>query len=95
MKTSSETYRPDQQAHIASLLEGVEYHPVKMAVVDYLGMRDADGQVTPTTGLDRRFGTRDLRHVAIYGLAVVCLNRSARNHEPEDSPLARPYALTA
>ncbi|UUV44848.1 hypothetical protein RCRUDOLPH_81 [Rhodobacter phage RcRudolph] len=95
MKTSTHEYRPDQLAHIASLLEGIEYHPVKLAVVDYLGMRDADGLVTATTGLDRRFGTRDLRHVSIYGLTVVCLNRTGRTHEPEDSPLARPFAIPA
>lgn len=92
MKTSQQDYRPDQQAHIASLLEGIEYHPVKLAVVDYLGTRDADGLVTTTTGLERRFGTRDLRHVAIYDLTVVCLNRTARNAQDQDHPLARAFA---
>ena len=78
MKTSTIDYRPDQIARIDHLLEGIEYHPVKMAVVDYLGTRDADGLVTERTELTRRFGTRDLRHVAIYDLTVVRMNRAAR-----------------
>lgn len=88
MKTTSIEYRPDQQAHIASQLEMIEYLPVKMAVVDYLNTRDGDGLVTATSDLSRRFGTRDLRHVAIYDLTVVCLNRTARNHQDQEHPLA-------
>lgn len=83
MRTSTLDYRGDQLARIDSLLEGIEFHPVKLAVVDYLGTRDADGLVTEKTGLDRRFGTRDLRHVAIYDLTVVRLNRTARQAQPD------------
>lgn len=78
MKTSAIDYRPDQLAHIDSQLEEIEYLPIKMAVVDYLDRRDGDGLVTETSDLNRRFGTRDLRHVAIYDLVVVRLNRAAR-----------------
>lgn len=91
MKTTRLEYRPDQQAHIASQLEMIEYLPVKMAVVDYLGTRDGDGLVTTTTELTRRFGTRDLRHVAIYDLTVVCLNRTARTHQDDEHPLAQKF----
>lgn len=91
MKTTRLEYRPDQQAHIASQLEMIEYLPVKMAVVDYLGGRDADGLVTTTTELSRHVAIYDLRHVAIYDLTVVCLNRTARNHQDQEHPLAQPY----
>lgn len=74
----TKTYTPHQQARIDHLLGTIERHPVAMAVVDYLGRQDADGLVTETTSLDRRFGTRDLRHVDIYGLEVVSLNARAR-----------------
>lgn len=78
MNTSNIEYYPDQIARIDHLLEEVEYLPIKMAVVDYLNTRDGDGLVTEQTDLSRRFGTRDLRHVAIYDLTVVRLNRAAR-----------------
>ena len=74
------TYTGHQRARIDHLLETIEHNPVSMAVVDYLWRRDADGVVTETTSLDRRFGTRDLRHVAIYDLTVVRLNKRAREN---------------
>ena len=43
----------------------------------YLGRRDADGLVTEASCMDRRFGSRDMRHVAIYDLRVVSLNPAA------------------
>lgn len=72
------TYTKHQQDHIDRLAQSIEANPVSMAVVDYLGRRDADGLVTDRTENSRRFGTRDLRHVAIYGLEVVSLNAKAR-----------------
>lgn len=71
------TYTPqqlDRIEHLAKLEEGVA---IPMAVVDYLGRRDADGLVTEASCMDRRFGSRDMRHVAIYDLRVVRLNPAA------------------
>lgn len=71
------SYSEEQLGRIEQLADGIEDSHIKMAVVDYLGKRDADGLV-PEDDLDRRFGVRDLRHVEIYGLHVVLLNRKAR-----------------
>lgn len=56
---------------VARQLALIEGRDVPMAVVDYgLGWR--------RTGASSRFGVRDLRHVAMYGLTVVVLNAAAR-----------------
>jgi hypothetical protein len=54
-----------------------------MAVVDYLGTQRQDltssclKAITVTEDDPERFGTRDLRHVRIYGLTVVAFNPAA------------------
>lgn len=71
------TYTPQQLAridHLAGLDAGKS---IPLAIVDYLGRRDADGLVTEASCMDRRFGSRDMRHVAIYDLRVVRLNPAA------------------
>ena len=78
--SSLRSYSEEQLDRIEQLADGIEDGHIQMAVVDYLGMRDADGLV-PEGDLDRRFGVRDLRHVEIYGLHVVLLNRKARQAE--------------
>jgi hypothetical protein len=65
--------------HIETLAAMIAATPVAMAVVDYAGRVDADGPVTEASPDRRRYGTRDLRHVAIYGLKVVQLNPAARD----------------
>lgn len=58
-------------AEIARQLSLIEDAPVAQAVVDY-------GLNWRKTGVNARFGTRDLRHVAIYKLTVVALNTAAK-----------------
>lgn len=70
-------YSIRQQAHIERLFDTIKNNRVPMAVVDYLGRVDADGMVDEQTELNRRFGTRDMRHVAIYDLKVVQRNQAA------------------
>lgn len=67
----------EAKAYIADLYKGIECRDVPMAVVDYLGRRDADGWVKPSTCLRRRYGTRDMGHVRLYDLKVVKLNPKA------------------
>lgn len=83
MRVSDMNYSGHEMARINRLLETIEHNPVSMAVVDYRGKRDADGPVTYQSSLDRRFGTRDLRHVDIYDLTVVRLNARAREKHPD------------
>lgn len=73
-KTEYTQAQLDRIERLAKLEEGVA---VPMAIVDYLGRRDADGLVTERTCMDRRFGSRDMRHVAIYDLRAVRLNPAA------------------
>lgn len=72
------TYTADQTARIERLSCMIEDSTCPMAVVDYLGRVDGDGRVTLKSDPRRRFGTRDMRHVAIYGLKVVALNPAAQ-----------------
>lgn len=71
-------YTHEQQSVIDCLAATINADPCPMAVVDYLGMRDGDGVVTKRSHLSRRFGCRDMRHVAIYKLKVVELNQAAQ-----------------
>jgi hypothetical protein len=66
------------QAYIADLYRSIECSDVAMAVVDYLGRVDADGQVKPGTCLRRRYGVRGMSHVKIYNLEVLKLNPKAQ-----------------
>lgn len=82
-------YTEEQQARISTLFDCIEHRTVPMAVVDYLGKQYQVlgsnelkfAYVTEETELSERFGVRDLRHVAIYGLTVVRKNRSALSRE--------------
>lgn len=65
--------------YVETLAAQIAATPVAMAVVDYAGRRDADGLVTESSPDRRRYGTRDLRHVAIYGLKVIRTNPAARD----------------
>lgn len=67
-----------QAQYIADLAATIEGKACPMAVVDYVGRRDADGFVPEAAPFSRRYGVRDMRHVEIYGLAVVSLNLSAQ-----------------
>jgi hypothetical protein len=72
----------EKAAYVADLYKSIECSETPMAVVDYLGRRDADGWVKPTTCLRRRYGVRDMRHVKLYNLEVVKLNpKAALNQE--------------
>lgn len=57
-------------AAIAKQAAWIADSPVPMAVVDY-------GLSWRRHGSTARYGTRDLRHVALYGLDVVALNPAA------------------
>jgi hypothetical protein len=69
------TYTATQTARIERLADLIDASPIAQAVVDYAGKRDADGLIR--NGSPRQFGTRDLRHVELYGLTVVRLNPAA------------------
>jgi hypothetical protein len=64
---------------IETLAAMIAASPIPMAVVDYAGRCDGDGKITERTDPRRRFGTRDLRHVSIYGLKAVRFNPAARD----------------
>lgn len=66
------------QAHIDALAASIENRTCPMAVVDYAGMRDGDGPITKDDEPRRRYGTRDMRHVAIYKFTTLHLNKAAR-----------------
>lgn len=74
----TENYTPEQLKYIDRLAWLIEDQPVRQAVVDYLGTRDADGLVDADAPPERRFGTRDKRHVEIYELRVVRKNAAWR-----------------
>ena len=74
----------EKAAYVEDLFRTIETSSCPMAVVDYLGRRDADGWVKPDTCLRRRYGVRDMRHVAIYKLAVVKRNHAAWALEGDD-----------
>lgn len=57
---------------VEQALAQIEQKTVPMAVVDY-------GFKWYRTGVSARYGTRDLRHVAIYNLACVAFNKAARD----------------
>jgi hypothetical protein len=65
--------------YVENLAAQIASSPVAMAVVDYAGRRDGDGPVTEASPDRRRFGTRDLRHVSIYGLKPIRFNAAARD----------------
>ena len=69
------------EAYVADLYKTIECRETPMAVVDYLGRRDADGWVKPSTCLRRRYGVRDMGHVRLYNLKVVKLNPAAALRE--------------
>lgn len=71
-------YDANQTRRIEQVLLMIEGSTCPMAVVDYLGRADGDGKVTTKSDLRRRFGSRDMRHVEIYGLKVVALNPAAQ-----------------
>lgn len=64
--------------HLARLAADIAGKACPMAVVDYLGRRDADGRIDEATPDNRRYGVRDMRHVEIYALKVVSLNPAAQ-----------------
>ena len=74
----------ERKAYIANLFLTIKDNKTPMAVVDYLGRVDADGQVDEDTCLRRRYGVRDMRHVAIYKLTVVKCNEAAWATEGDD-----------
>lgn len=78
MRVSPHWYGPLELAYLAGLFGSIEASVIPMAVVDYLGMRDMEGVVTPEACLQRRFGVRDLRHVELYNFPVIALNRAGR-----------------
>lgn len=70
-------------SYIDALAKSIEGNHIPMAVVSYVGSYDADGIVTDGNNakgeeLRRMYGTRDMRHVAIYKLPVLRLNAAAR-----------------
>lgn len=65
------------QTKIDQLAQSIASSPIAMAVVDYAGRYDGDGLVTEDS--PRRYGVRDLRHVAIYGLTALRFNAAARD----------------
>lgn len=67
----------EAKTYVADLFRTIECSSTPMAVVDYLGRRDADGWVKPSTPLIRRYGVRAMGHVAIYKLKVVRVNAAA------------------
>ena len=68
----------EQQAHIDRLFSMIKGNTVPMAVVDYLGKVHAGFElVTEDSPLDVRFGVRDMRHVALYDLTTIRLNKAA------------------
>lgn len=71
------TYTPEQVERIARLHGSIAKLACPMAVVDFLGRVDGAGWIDADSSLDRRFGTRDMRHVAIYKLEVVLTNVAA------------------
>jgi hypothetical protein len=71
------TYTTAQTDRIEFLASTIAASPIPMAVCDYAGRFDGDGKITADS--PRRFGTRDLRHVAIYKLDVVRFNPAARD----------------
>lgn len=64
---------------IETLAAQISTSPIPMAVVDYAGRVDGDGLITEASPDRRRYGTRDLRHVAIYGLKALRFNQAARD----------------
>lgn len=70
-------YTTAQTARIDQLAGLIASSPIPQAVVDYAGRVDGDGMIGENSS--RRFGTRDLRHVEIYRLAVVRFNPAARD----------------
>lgn len=77
-------YPRQEQEHIDVLARSIEDRSVPLAVVDYLGRRDADGLVTKHTPDHRRFGVRDTRHVCIYDLKVISYNARGRAEQEND-----------
>lgn len=77
------SYTKEQEAKIELLLSTIINRHISMAVVDYLGRMHQifvqDGlKVAQVTEDDpERFGVRDMRHVEIYKLKVVRLNKAA------------------
>lgn len=71
-------YSEIQRSYIEGLRRDIDGNGVPMAVCDYLGRHDGDGPVDKTSSLNRRFGTRDMRHVQIYKLDVIAINRAAK-----------------
>lgn len=78
-------YTAEQQTYIGKLAWFIEDNAIQMAVVDYLGMRDADGLITVATPDERRFGTRSYAHVEIYKLKIISKNKAWRNREAAKS----------
>jgi hypothetical protein len=73
-------------SYIDALAKSIEGNPVPMAVVSYVGKHDGDGIVTDGNSakgepLSRMYGTRDMRHVAIYKLDALRLNKAAREQK--------------
>ncbi len=65
------------RAKIDALWATIEGHTVAMAVVDYLGRQHWShgfGFTVVKEDDPERFGVRDLRHVELYGFAVVRTN---------------------
>lgn len=60
-----------QRQEIAAVAARIAASPIALAVVDY-------GPDFAARGSSRRYGERDLRHVAIYGLAPVACNDAAK-----------------
>jgi len=82
------TYNEAQRLYIAGLEKDIATVCTPLAVVDYLGRVDADGMVDERAALNRRFGTRDMRHVKIYSLTVVSLNGAAVRDQRVDERVA-------
>lgn len=78
MRLSPHWYSPLELSYLAGLFGSIEASVIPMAVVDYLGMQDMEGVITPLSSLQRRFGVRDPRHVEMYDIPVIALNRAGR-----------------
>jgi len=71
-------------SHIDALARSIEDNSIPTAVVSYVGWYDGDGIVTDGNNkkgeyLSRMYGTRDMRHVALYNLDALCCNKAARD----------------
>lgn len=69
----------DAAAYVAALAETIRGRSVPMAVVDDAGRYDGLGAITADDQPQRRFGVRDMRHVALYRLMPVAYNPAAQS----------------